>query len=60
MDLLCAYHAKDPDTCNWVIANADENTDNITVKSWVLACKLHLQSLNDGPELVSTGPRVGE
>lgn len=53
MNLLCAYHAKSPDACRWVIANAEENSDNITVTNWVKACKEHLQSLYDGPDLVS-------
>jgi hypothetical protein len=52
MDLLCAYHAKSEDMCRWVIANCDESvTDNLTVNSWLAACKAHLQSLSDGPVL---------
>ena len=39
MDLLCGYHAKDPEVCRWVIANADENTENQTVRMWVKACE---------------------
>ena len=55
MNILCGYHAKNPDTCKWVIENCDENVDNITVKIWINACKEYLQSHNDGPDQVSTG-----
>ena len=58
MDVLCGYHAKNLDTCKWVIENCDENVDNITVKIWINACKEYLQSINDGPDQVSTGQRV--
>lgn len=58
MDLLCGYHAKQVDVCQWVIDNVDDTVDNITVKAWVQACKDHLKSLNDGPEIVSTDIRV--
>jgi hypothetical protein len=58
MDLLCGYHAKNVDTCKWVIQNCDENTDNITVKAWIRACKEYLQSHNDGPATVSTEQSV--
>ena len=54
MDILCAHHAKDPETCKWVIENCDENTDNITVKLWLKASKEYLESLCDGPVMVST------
>jgi len=43
MDILCGYHAKDIETCRWVIANCDPNTDNITVKLWIEACKKYLE-----------------
>lgn len=43
MDILCGYHAKDPATCQWVLDNCDENTDNITVKLWIEACKKFLE-----------------
>jgi len=46
MNVLCAHHAKDPDTCRWVIANCDENTDNITVRQWLEACKEYLATLD--------------
>ena len=49
MNILCAYHAKNVDTCKWVIANYNENTSNITVNAWVKACKKYLESINDGP-----------
>lgn len=48
MDILCAHHAKDPETCKWVIANTDVNTDNLTVIAWVQACKDYLASLDEG------------
>ncbi len=60
MNLLCGHHAKDPHVCRWVIENCDENTDNITVREWVKACKEYLKSYNDGPDLVSTGQLVGK
>jgi len=60
MDLLCGYHAKNSDTCKWVIENFDEITDNITVTNWVKACKEYLQSHNDGPVMVSIGQIVGK
>ena len=39
MNLLCAYHAQNVETCKWVLKNTDPNTDNITVKHWIEACK---------------------
>lgn len=46
MDLLCGYHAKDVSICNWVISNYDGETDNITVKLWVEACKEYLKQVD--------------
>jgi len=45
MNILCGYHAKNEDTCNWVISNYGNVTDNITVIAWVAACKEYLNSL---------------
>ena len=47
MDILCAQHAKDSKTCQWVIDNYDKDTDNITVRLWVEACKNYLKSLDN-------------
>ena len=55
MNLLCGYHAKDPQVCKWVLDNTSEDTTNLTEKSWRDACKEHLNSLSNGPDLVSTG-----
>lgn len=60
MNLLVAHHAKDPQVCQWVIDNVDPNVNNVTVKAWVQACKEYLQSISDGPVMVSTGQRVTE
>jgi hypothetical protein len=46
MNILCAYHAQNADTCRWVIANCDENIDNITVQLWIKACKEFLANLD--------------
>lgn len=50
MNLLCGYHAKNVDTCNWVIFNYDGETDNITVKDWVEACKEYLKQVDTDTE----------
>jgi hypothetical protein len=55
MQVLCGYHAKNAETCKWVIENCSYPTDNTTVIKWVEACKEYLQSHNDGPAMVSTG-----
>ena len=57
MNILCAYHAKNVDTCKWVIANYNENTSNITVNAWVKACKEYLESINDGPAQFRQGDK---
>ena len=44
MDILCAYHARSIETCEWVLANCDENTDNIAVQLWLQACKEYLEN----------------
>ena len=46
MNILYAYHAQNADTCRWVIANCDENIDNITVQLWIKACKEFLAKLD--------------
>ena len=46
MNILCAYHAQNPDTCRWVIDNYEHSVGNITVEQWVQACKEYLESLN--------------
>lgn len=43
---LCGYHAKDISICNWVISNYDGETNNITVKLWVEACKEYLKKVD--------------
>lgn len=58
MDLLVGFHAKDLQTCQWVVDNVDDTVDNITVKNWVQACRDKLKSFNDGPALVSIGQVV--
>lgn len=45
MNILCGYHAKDPETCRWVIEHCSNQTDNNTVVLWVQACKEYLESL---------------
>ena len=60
MDMLCAFQAKDPQTCAWVLANTNENTTNLTEKRWREASKQYLESLSDGPDLVSTGVDSGD
>jgi len=45
MDILCGYHAKSKDMCEWVLANTIENSDNITVQLWREACKEQLAKL---------------
>jgi hypothetical protein len=54
MNILCGYHAQSADTCHWVINNYANSIGNITVELWVKACKEYLESINDGPALVST------
>lgn len=39
MNILCAYHSQNVETCKWVLENIDPNTDNITVQLWIEACK---------------------
>ena len=46
MDLIPGYHAKNADTCNWVIQKYSHVTDNMTVVAWVNACKEYLKQLN--------------
>ena len=60
-ELLLGYHAKDPEVCKWVIEMfGQEETDNITVKHWIQACRdrlAQLESLSDGGESGSTGDK---
>ena len=58
MNILCAHHAKNPETCKWVIDQYGHVTNNTTVMLWVAACKEYLQVLNDGADTGSTGLRV--
>lgn len=46
MDLIPGYHAKSADTCEWVVKNYSDVTNNITVVAWVAACREYLQQLN--------------
>ena len=46
MDLIPGYHAKNTETCNWVIKKYSHVTDNMTVVAWVAACQEYLKSLN--------------
>ena len=39
MDLIPGYHAKNVETCSWVINNYEQVTDNQTVVAWVAACR---------------------
>lgn len=58
MNVLCAYHAKNPETCKWVIDQYGHVTGNTTVELWVAACMEYLKALNDGADTGSTGLRV--
>ena len=55
MKMLCGYHSKSREICEWVVKNVSLDTDNITVKQWVIESMDRLKSLNEGPDLVSTG-----
>jgi len=55
MNMLCGYHSKTREICQWVVDNVSEDTDNITVRMWVQQSREYLESLNDGPETVSIG-----
>jgi hypothetical protein len=46
MDLIPGYHAKNIETCSWVVNNYQHVTDNQTVVAWVDACKEYLNSLS--------------
>lgn len=37
--MLCGYHAKSIDMCEWVLNNTDPNSTNLTVQLWRKACK---------------------
>ena len=45
MDLIPGYHAKNVETCKWVISNYEHVTINQTVVAWVAACKEYLNSI---------------
>lgn len=45
MNVLCGYHAKDPEVCKWVIDNCDPNTTNIAEQLWLEASKQQLVEL---------------
>ena len=45
MNVLCGYHAKDPEVCKWVIDNCDPNTNNIAERLWLEASKQQLLEL---------------
>jgi hypothetical protein len=47
MDYLCGYHARNADTCKWVLENTDPDTDNITVQLWRQACKEFLEQIDN-------------
>lgn len=54
---LVGFHAKDPDTCEWVIKMFGKQDTEIA-KQWVQACKeqlAKLESLYAGDETGSTG-----
>lgn len=54
MKMLCGYHSKSREICEWVVKNVSLDTDNITVRQWVIDSMEQLKSLNDGPDPVST------
>ena len=39
MNILCAYHAQNVETCKWVLENTESDTNNITVQLWREACE---------------------
>jgi hypothetical protein len=46
MNILCAHHAQNADTCRWVLENTDPNIDNITVQLWRQACIEYLAQVD--------------
>lgn len=46
MNILCAYHAQNVDTCKWVLENTEPDTNNITVQLWREACEEFLANLD--------------
>ena len=45
LNVLCAHHAKNIETCRWVLEQYEHNHDvnNISVVNWIKACKDYLQ-----------------